>query len=160
MIHCDRKLESQEAKRDSDLVVELPYEERRKCRIRTRTQCGRDVGIVLSRGEQLFDGDTLIGDGVHRVRVVAAPEAVAVVCTDDPLALARAAYHLGNRHVPLQLGPGWVRFQRDHVLEAMIQGLGLPLSRERLPFQPEHGAYHNHGERSPHMHAGGVVHAH
>ena len=73
--------------------------------------------------------------------MVAGPEAVSTVNADDPKALARAAYHLGNRHVAVQVGDGWLRYLADHVLDDMLRGLGLEPKSERAPFEPESGAY-------------------
>ena len=78
------------------------------------------------------------------VEVRAAPEAVSTARADDALLLARAAYHLGNRHVALQLGPGWLRYPHDHVLDNMARELGLTVNREQAPFEPEAGAYQTH----------------
>ena len=75
------------------------------------------------------------------VEIRAADEEVAVVSTEDSFLFARACYHLGNRHVPLQIGEGWLRIQRDHVLENMVQSLGLLVSHQLAPFEPESGAY-------------------
>jgi urease accessory protein len=78
------------------------------------------------------------------IEIVAAREVVSVVTSNDPLQLARAAYHLGNRHVSVQIGPGWLRYQHDHVLDDMVRGLGLPVRQDTLPFEPEAGAYAGH----------------
>ncbi len=98
-------------------------------------------------GELLADAD-----GSQLIRVLAAPEAVSTVRCADPHLLARAAYHLGNRHVPLQIEPGLLRFQHDHVLGDMLRGLGLTVEAEQAPFEPEAGAY----QSAPHGHS----HAH
>ena len=84
------------------------------------------------------------------VRVNAALEAVATARTDDPLRLARACYHLGNRHVPIQVGAGCLRYQRDHVLDELVRGLGLTVVHESARFEPESGAYH--GQEHSHHH--------
>jgi hypothetical protein len=89
------------------------------------------------------------------IEIVAAPERVSTVRSRDLRELARAAYHLGNRHVALEVGDGWVRSLTDHVLDAMVEQLGLPVAHEVEPFEPEAGAYaghssHSHdGERAP-----------
>jgi len=83
------------------------------------------------------------------VQVLAAPERVSTVRCADPLLLARAAYHLGNRHVPLQIEAGFLRYQHDHVLDEMVRGLGLEVLIEQAPFEPEAGAY----QSAPHGHA-------
>jgi urease accessory protein len=82
------------------------------------------------------------------IEVVAAPEWLSCV-SGEPLQLLRAAYHLGNRHIPLQIAPGWLRYQHDSVLDQMVIGLGLTLDRQQLPFEPEAGAYqggHHHAD--------------
>ena len=84
------------------------------------------------------------------VVVRAAAEPVSEVRCDDPLLLARACYHLGNRHVPLQIEPGFVRYQHDHVLDEMLQGLGLSVAVCQAPFEPEPGAYGGHGHSHSH----------
>ena len=110
---------------------------------------------MLERGHLLRGGELLCDtDGGHVVRVLAAPEAVSTVRCDDPHLLARAAYHLGNRHVPLQIEPGLLRYQHDHVLDDMLRGLGLNVDTEQAPFEPEAGAY----QSAPHSHAHGHDH--
>lgn len=122
-------------------TLTLPFESRQKSRLRTRLDDGRDVGLFLARGTVLRHGDRLRTTSGLVVRVRAAPEAVSTARTDDALLLARAAYHLGNRHVALQIGPGWLRYLHDHVLDAMARELGLAVAGERAPFEPEAGAY-------------------
>lgn len=134
----------------TSLEVVLTFEERQKSRYKTTTTCGQELGWFIERGRVLEDGDTLQCRSGQRVNVVAAPESVSQVESTDPLLLTRVAYHLGNRHVPLQIGPGFLRYQHDHVLDAMVQGLGLSVSYQQLPFQPENGAYH--GQHSGHSH--------
>jgi urease accessory protein len=128
----------------SDDVVTLPYESRQKSRLRLKTDNGTHIGLFLPRGQVLQKGSVLTGPDHYRVRVDAAPEPLSVVRTDDPLQLARACYHLGNRHVALQILPGELRFLTDHVLDHMLEGLGMDVSHQVLPFEPEQGAYHGH----------------
>ncbi|MQM38714.1 Urease accessory protein UreE [wastewater metagenome] len=136
--------------RSADAVLTLPFETRQKSRFRATLDDGRDAGVHLPRGSLLRDGDRLGGDGLV-VRVAAAAEAVSTVTAHDPTTLARGAYHLGNRHVPLQVGEGWLRYRRDHVLDAMAAGLGLAVHHESAPFEPEAGAYgHGHGHSHHH----------
>ena len=101
--------------------------------------------FFLPRGHVLKHGMVLTGQDDYRVRILAAEEALSVVRTDDALLFARACYHLGNRHIALQILPGELRYQADHVLDQMVLGLGLTTSHELLPFEPEQGAYHQHG---------------
>ena len=96
---------------------------------------------MLPRGGTLRHGDLLQGNDGAIVEIQAAPQTLSIACTQDPFALARACYHLGNRHVPLQIGEGWVRYEHDHVLDEMVAELGLELSCEKAPFEPEAGAY-------------------
>lgn len=129
-------------------TLTLPFDSRRKSRLRTRLDDGRDVGLFLARGSVLRHGDRLRTTSGLVVEVRAAPEAVSTARTDDALLLARAAYHLGNRHVALQLDPGWLRYLHDHVLDKMVRELGLEVVCEQAPFEPEVGAYG--GGQHPH----------
>lgn len=129
----------------SDDVVTLSFEYRQKSRLLSQTDKGTKIGIFLPRGQTLRHGFVLTGHDDYRVRVNAAAEPLSVVRTDDALLFARACYHLGNRHIPLQIQPGELRFLTDHVLDQMLVGLGLTVNHESLPFEPEHGAYHSHG---------------
>ncbi len=125
-----------------NLQVVATFSERQKSRHKTQTQCGKPVGWFLPRGLVLKEGDVLLCRSGETIAIQAAPEDCSQVSSDDALKLTTAAYHLGNRHVPLQIGPGLLRYQRDHVLDAMLEGLGLQVQHVRLPFQPESGAYH------------------
>jgi urease accessory protein len=128
--------------------VVLSFELRCKCRLRTRSAAGEDVGLYVARGSVLRHGDKFTAQDGRVVEIVAAPEALMAARSNDPLLLARAAYHLGNRHVAVQLGAGWLRFASDHVLQEMLLGLGLQVSEMIAPFTPEAGAYghgHTHG---------------
>jgi len=127
----------------------LPFEQRQKARQRARLESGADIGIQLPRGTVLRGGDTLRAPTGELVRVVAAPESVSTVVCDNPVLLARAAYHLGNRHVAVQIGPDWLRYLHDHVLDAMLRALGLSIAHALLPFEPEAGAY-SHGQGHAH----------
>ena len=144
------------------LETVLSFEERQKSRYKTTTRSGQDLAWFIPRGQVLCDGDYLQCKTGELIRVVAAPEAVSQINSSDQLLLTRAAYHLGNRHVPLQIGAGFLRYQHDHVLDAMIQGLGLKVLCEQLPFQPENGAYHGQGHHG-HSHTvsgNGTTHNH
>lgn len=132
---------------DAQTTLTLPFQQRQKSRLRTRLDNGQDAGLFLPRGTVLRHGDRLRATSGLVVEVRAAPEAVSTARADDALLLARAAYHLGNRHVALQLGPGWLRYLHDHVLDGMVRELGLAVNREQVPFEPEAGAYggeHHH----------------
>lgn len=131
-------------------TLTLPFELRQKSRLRTRLDSGEEVGLFLPRGTVLRDGDRLRTTGGLVVEVRAAPEAVSIARADDPWLLARAAYHLGNRHIALQVGAGWLRYLRDHVLDRMVQEMGLRVSEEQAPFEPEAGAYGGDHHGHPH----------
>lgn len=125
----------------------LSFEARCKSRLRTRLLSGEEVGLFLERGTVLRGGDKLAANDGTIIEVVAAPEMLMEAVAEDPLLLAKAAYHLGNRHVAVHLLPGRLRFAADHVLGEMVRGLGLPVTEIEAPFEPESGAYgaHPHG---------------
>ena len=126
----------------------LPFEKRQKSRLRVSLDNNQEAALMLERGSVLRHGELLRADNGLVVEVRAANEEVAVISTEDSFLLARACYHLGNRHVPLQIGEGWLRIQRDHVLEEMVQSLGLFVKHECAPFEPESGAYSGHSNHS------------
>ena len=134
----------------------LAFELRRRARLRTRLDSGMEVGLVLERGLTLKQGDRLAtrgGDLVVEVR--ARPELLSTVETHDRDLLTRAAYHLGNRHVPLQIEPGRLSYQHDHVLDGLMRELGLAVHVFERPFEPEPGGYaggHRHGHGHEHGH--------
>jgi urease accessory protein len=140
----------------------LSFEARCKSRLRTRLLSGEEVGLFLERGTVLRGGDKLAANDGTVIEVVAAPEMLMEAVADDPLLLAKAAYHLGNRHVAVQLLPGRLRFGADHVLGEMVRGLGLPVTEIEAPFEPESGAYgaHPHGHSSDGEGRGPRIHDH
>lgn len=123
----------------------LPFELRQKSRLRATTAAGTELALLLPRGTVLRHGDRLRAANGLIVEVQAAPETVTTARSDDATLFARACYHLGNRHVPLQVGAGWLRYLADHVLDRMVAELGLAVTHEQAPFEPEAGAYHSHG---------------
>lgn len=125
--------------------LSLPFESRCKSRLRTRLASGEECGLFLERGTVLRGGDKLLANDGRVVEVVAAPESLLEAASCDPVLLAKAAYHLGNRHVAVHVLPGRLRFIADHVLGEMLRGLGLKLAEIELPFEPESGAYGAHG---------------
>jgi urease accessory protein len=147
------KLAPADAAASAQLV--LDYDARRKCRQRVRLDSGEEIALLLPRGTVLSTDDRLQTDDGLVIRVVAAPELLSSATTGDPIQLARAAYHLGNRHVPLQIEPGTLRYRHDHVLDALVLGLGLSLTTEEAPFDPESGAYHGQRHESAHGHSPG-----
>ena len=136
----------------SSASLTLPFEKRQKSRLRVSLDNNQEAALMLERGSGLRDGELLRADNGLIVEGRAADEEVAVISTEDTFLLARACYHLGNRHVPLQIGEGWLRIQRDHVLEEMVQSLGLLVRHELAPFEPESGAYSGNSSHS-HSHS-------
>ncbi|MGR8980132.1 MAG: urease accessory protein UreE [Gammaproteobacteria bacterium] len=129
---------------DVDDTLTLPFEVRQKSRAIVRTDGGMNVGLLLPRGLILRSGMILSGSNGFKVRIQAAPEPVSVALSHAPLLFSRACYHLGNRHVSLQILAGELRYPTDHVLDHMLEGIGLRVTHEDLPFEPEAGAYHAH----------------
>lgn len=119
----------------------LPFDQRRKSRLRTQLASGEDVALMLAPGEILRGGDCLAAADGRVIEVVAAPERLLHVECDTPMQLARAAYHLGNRHMPVQVGADFLRLLEDHVSARMLQGLGARVTHLEAPFEPEGGAY-------------------
>ena len=158
-------------------TVELDWDVRQKSRFDATDSQGRQLGVFLPRGTAVRGGDVLVGEDGSLVRVVAAPQPVMIVrhCTDhgSPFDLLRAAYHLGNRHVQLELQPDHLKFEPDHVLAGMLRHMHLIVADARAAFEPEGGAYaaggpthahhdhdhdHDHGHGHDHGHDHGHVH--
>ena len=133
---------------NADVVVSfslaLTAEERTKSRYRFETEDGQTVFLRLPRGTMLRDKDILRSDDGTLVRVRAKPEPVMTIAAETPLLLLRAAYHLGNRHVPLEITTTYLRLSPDPVLRTMLEQMGMVVEEAILPFQPEVGAYGNH----------------
>jgi urease accessory protein len=139
-------------------TIQLAWDERQKSRLDATDSLGRSLGIFLPRGSVLRGGDALVAEDGSIIRVLAAPQSVMVVrtCPEHGSAfdLLRAAYHLGNRHVPLELQPERLLLEPDHVLAEMLRALHLIVSDEQSAFEPESGAYaaaggHEHGIARP-----------
>jgi urease accessory protein len=145
---------------DANTTLTLPFELRQKSRLRVTLDDGREAGLVLSRGHILRNGDCLQAEDGSVIAIVAGKEPVTTVTHGNPTELARAAYHLGNRHVALQVGDGWLRYLADHVLDEMVASLGLVIQHEQAPFEPESGAYHGHGNEHGHSHSHDDSHSH
>lgn len=143
-----------------DDEVILTFEERQKSRHKVETASGKSLGWFIERGVVMADGDILVCRDGLKIKVVAASELVSQINSNDPLALTKAAYHLGNRHVSLQIGQSFLRYQHDHVLDEMVQGLGLEVNCSKLPFHPEPGAYHGKGHGHSHSHSHNHEHEH
>jgi urease accessory protein len=133
--------------------LELPFELRQKSRLRARLASGEEVGLMLARGTVMRGGDIVKTIDGRELEIVAAKEKLLHIESDE---LARVAYHLGNRHVPVQLGEGFVRIAEDHVLEELAKKLGARVAHVEAPFEPEGGAYQRHDE----MGHGGRIHDH
>lgn len=160
-------------------TVTLDWDVRQKSRFDAESSDGRRVGVFLPRGTVVRGGDVLVTQDGSLLRVVAAPQPVLRItaCTDhhhghehDPaFDLMRAAYHLGNRHVPIELKPDHLKIEPDHVLADLLRAMHLNVAEVREPFEPEGGAYapghgghaHGHGQdHHGHEHGHGHSHAH
>jgi urease accessory protein len=153
MIEIKTKLVASEGAAQAQL--KLPFDLRQKSRLRTKLVDGEDAWLLLPRGDILRGGDKLLANDGRIVEVVSEIEDVLHVECASAMALTRAAYHLGNRHVPVQVGDGFLRIAADHVLADMLTGLGATLTTMRAPFEPEAGAYgggggHHHSDEGGH----------
>jgi len=126
---------------DIDDVVVLSHEQRERGRIKAESNAGTEVRIFLERGSPLLVGEMLKSQCGKYVRVDGAVENSTKAFCDDWQRFSRACYHLGNRHVKVELGDRWLRILPDHVLEDMLVGLGLTVEKEVAVFNPESGAY-------------------
>lgn len=142
-------------------TVELDWDVRQKSRFAATDSTGRALGVFLPRGTLVRGGDVLVTEDGALVRVLAAPQPVLVItaCAQHgtPFDLTRAAYHLGNRHVPIELQPDHLKIEPDHVLAGMLRAMHLTVTEQNLPFEPEGGAYaagHHHGHGHDHDHHG------
>ena len=159
MIKLNKKLPAGSAQ--TDLKLELSIDQRIRSRLRVTLSDGQDAGLDLARGEILRGGQILSNEEGVLVEVVAAAEPLSVVRTGDAHLKSRVCYHLGNRHVPLEINDDYVSYQHDHVLDDMVKGLGAEVSFEQLAFEPEAGAYggsshghsHGHSHEEPHGHS-------
>ena len=144
-----------------DLWV-APFDLRQKSRARVTLASGAEAGLFLERGTVLRHGDCLRTDCGRVIRVEAAPEPVLSVRSDNPASLLRAAYHLGNRHVPLEVGADRLRLGFDPVLRDMLTGIGVEVLEEQAPFEPEAGAHPgpaaHHGSPGHHHGSGDQSH--
>lgn len=143
-------------------TIELDWDVRQKSRFAATDSSGRELGVFLPRGAVVRGGDVLVAEDGSLVRVLAAPQPVLVVtpCAahGTPFDLTRAAYHLGNRHVPIELAPDHLKIEPDHVLAQMLRAMHLNVREASEPFEPEAGAYggsghHDHGHAHPQLHS-------
>ena len=154
-------------------TVVLDWDTRQKSRFDTEDSQGRTLGVFLPRGATVRGGDVLVAEDGSLVKVIATPQPVLVVRTcpehGTPLDLLRAAYHLGNRHVQLEVQPDHLHLEPDHVLADMLRHMHLIVTEELAPFEPEAGAYsagghghahHDHGHDHAHKPAPKKAHAH
>ncbi|CAA0158475.1 urease accessory protein UreE [Acinetobacter baumannii] len=130
-------------------TVELTFDTRQKSRFRAALSSGVDIGADLPRTGILRSGSYIATQEGDVLRVDAKPERLMKVTAQTEFDLLKAAYHLGNRHVPLMLTPTALYFEPDHVLAEMVEGLGLTVTETDHPFEPESGAYaqHSHDHR-------------
>jgi urease accessory protein len=150
--------------------VKLDWDVRQKSRFDATDSQGRSLGIFLPRGTVVRGGDVLVADDGSFIRAIAAPQAVLKIthCTQHgtPYDLIRAAYHLGNRHVPIELKPDHLKIEPDHVLVDMLRAMHLIVHAVDESFEPENGAYatgghgHSHGGHSHGDHSHGHDHDH
>ena len=132
--------------------VALGFDARSKSRLLLRLANGEHAALIVERGRLLRGGDRVVTEDGREIEIIAADERLLEASSDDPLVLAKAAYHLGNRHVAVQILAGRLRFADDHVLGEMVRGLGLEVAQVLAPFDPEGGAYghsHAHGSQVP-----------
>jgi len=130
----------------------LDFDARHRRRLRLTSARGEHILLDLPKTVAMADGDGLRLEDGRWLRVTAAAEALLEVRCAGPEALARIAWHLGNRHLPSQIGDGVIRIRPDHVIEAMLVQLGASVERVEAPFQPEGGAYAGHGDGRGHHH--------
>jgi urease accessory protein len=147
----------------ADTVV-LDFDDRHRRRMAMTGTRGLQFLLDLENAVALRGGDALVLDDGRLVEVVAAPEPLAEIRCNDPQHLVRVAWHLGNRHLPTQIMAKGLRIRRDHVIEAMVKGLGARVIEIEAPFDPEGGAYaeasHAHAEAHSHAHAEASSHVH
>lgn len=147
-------------------TVELDWDVRQKSRFGATDSQGRALAIFLPRGSVVRGGDVLVAEDGSLIRVIAAPQPVLhiTVCAEHgtPFDLTRAAYHLGNRHVPIELQPDHLKIEPDHVLADLLRAMHLTVVEQQAAFEPEGGAYsqgsHGHGHAHPHEHDHGHAH--
>jgi urease accessory protein len=144
--------------------IELDWDIRQKSRFDAIDSQGRTLGVFLPRGTSVRGGDVLVAEDGSMIRVIAAPQAVlritACEAHGSPFDLTRAAYHLGNRHVPIELKRDHLKIEPDHVLAAMLRAMHLIVHEVSEPFEPEGGAYSAGGHAHAHAHGAASTHSH
>ena len=141
MIRVARVLSTADSTHAADDTILLDYDLRHRRRIALRGERGSEFLLDLPEAAVLRDGDVLILEDGRSIAVKAAPEPLAEIAAADAAALARIAWHIGNRHLPAAILPGRLLIRRDHVIEAMVRGLGASVQHVDEPFEPEGGAY-------------------
>jgi len=141
MLNITQRLSTIHTAHPIDDYLVLPFDLRQKSRLRVTLKSGVEAALMLDRGTILRGGDLLKAEDGKIIQIVAAEQPVTDVKAETQKALMCAAYHLGNRHVPLQVGDGWLRLEQDHVLKEMLIGLGMTTIDQLAPFEPEAGAY-------------------
>jgi urease accessory protein len=145
-------------------TITLDWDTRQKSRFDATDSTGRLLGIFLPRGTVVRGGDVLVAEDGSLIRVEAAPQAVMRItaCTEhgSPFDLTRAAYHLGNRHVPIELKPDHLKIEPDHVLADMLRAMHMTVVPVSEAFEPESGAYGDHGRHAGHAHGHNHGHGH
>jgi len=145
-------------------TVSIDWDVRQKSRFQVEDSSGRMLSVFLQRGHVVRGGDVLIADDGSLVRIEAAPQALLRITTcpqhGTPFDLIRAAYHLGNRHVPIELKPDHLQIEPDAVLADMLRSMHLIVNKVDEAFEPEGGAYGAHHGGSGHSHDDGHDHAH
>jgi urease accessory protein len=144
MLRAEQRLSDNDARQCRDLPLPqlaLQFNERSKSRLRAALADGSEIGLFLPRGTVLRGDDVLACDNGQLIRVVAAPEDVMLIGAATPHELTRLAYHLGNRHMQLEIGADFLKLPFDAVLADMVIGLGGSVMRAQMPFEPEGGAY-------------------
>jgi urease accessory protein len=142
-------------------TVELDWDVRQKSRFECTDSQGRQLGVFLPRGTSVRGGDVLVAEDGSMIRVVAAPQPVMVIRQGErgsAFDLLRAAYHLGNRHVAIELKPDHLKIEPDHVLAEMLRAMHLSVSDTFGPFEPEGGAYASHAAHGHEEHHHGHRH--
>lgn len=145
-------------------TVTLDWDTRQKSRFHAVDSQGRELGVFLPRGTAARGGDVLVAEDGSLVRVLAAPQALlrisACQAHGSPFDLVRAAYHLGNRHVQIELRPDHLKIEPDHVLADMLRAMHLIVREVEEGFEPEAGAYAAGGHGHGHGHAHGEAQGH
>ena len=145
-------------------TVELDWDVRQKSRFDATDSLGRQLGVFLPRGTLVRGDDVLVAEDGSMIKVIAAPQPVLRItaCTThgSPFDLTRAAYHLGNRHVPIELKPDHLKIEPDHVLADMLRAMHLIVNEAEEAFEPEGGAYSSGGHSHGHAHGHGHGHDH